>query len=748
MRSTATVESRWIDVGGLRIHTRVTEGLAESGAPIVVLVHGVGVASPYFVPTMQQLAPHFQVFAIDLPGFGRSDKPSHTLSIAELADALAAWLRAEGLERPILLGNSVGCQVVVDFAARYPEHLSCLILAGPTMDPEARTAWQQIVRWLRNARSERLSQVPLSVRDYWQCGIRRLIGTFRCALDDHIEEKLPRVRVPTLVVRGSQDTIVPQRWTEEAVRLLPQGRLVVIPGAGHTVNYNSPVELARVVRTFTGVRDQQLGQEVPSVAASEETPRLRAIPVIGRSQRVIADFDSASAMVRATGRFLRGKDFPQLGMLPSPLMPLMELVATALNALPKRGRELFYIYSSGSEAIPPERLETLQAEDISRWVVNQYPRRTYPAAMIGSSNGAAVHLCAALGIPWLPQTVLIPVQHPGIPADEPKQDMEWGREPGRRLLAANPELALHHMHDANQDRLTIQRLTYFRVKRLRLGETYEWFLQHALQPGATIFLLECGLRWPTTRIGERHLFQHGALGGATPEEYLRGGERVANYLGRYGSRKLRWDSPQPDGESPEAEWGFESALRDDVLRLAQERGYRVRRIVFDEPEALSPLVADFYRWWYRERGLPGDRLLVESFILMEPYWALRTGSVPFWMVFNTEPSAAALERYMEVTEPYDDIRLMLFSHGADSVGVVPITRWRSILARARKSGDFVGVDQKKFPRDLATLVRYYTQVKKIPARYPLPGPLTLERLDTFLEREGHRYEVEWIESRE
>lgn len=323
-----------------------------------------------------------------------------------------------------------------------------------------------------------------------------------------------------------------------------------------------------------------------------------------------------------------------------------------------------------------------------------------------------------------------------------------GKGTGGRLLAANPELALHHMHDANQDRLTIQRLTYFRVKRLRLGETYEWFLQHALQPGATIFLLECGLRWPTTRIGERHLFQHGALGGATPEEYLRGGERVANYLGRYGSRKLRWDGPQPDGESPEAEWGFESALRDDVLRFAQERGYRVRRMVFDEPEALSPLVADLYRWWYRERGLPSDRLLVESFILMEPYWALRTGSVPFWMVFNTEPSAAALERYLEATEPYDDIRLMLFAHGADSVGVVPIARWQSILTRARKHGDFVGVDQKKFPRDLATLVRYYTQVKKIPTRYPLPGPLTLEPLDTFQEREGHRYGVKWIESSE
>ena len=78
------------------------------------------------------------------------------------------------------------------------------------------------------------------MRDYWQCGLRRLIGTFRYALQDRIEEKLPYVRVPTLVVRGGKDPIVPQRWCEEAVRLLPQGRLVVIPGAGHTVNYNSP----------------------------------------------------------------------------------------------------------------------------------------------------------------------------------------------------------------------------------------------------------------------------------------------------------------------------------------------------------------------------------------------------------------------------------------------------------------------------------------------------------------------------
>ncbi|MDP9381258.1 MAG: hypothetical protein M3Q29_14145 [Chloroflexota bacterium] len=374
--------------------------------------------------------------------------------------------------------------------------------------------------------------------------------------------------------------------------------------------------------------------------------------------KYIANFDSAAAMLRALSRFLHGKDFPQIGMLPAPLMPLMEPVAAAVNSLPRRVRELLYINSSGSEALPPDKLSEVRAEMISRWVADQYPRRSYQAAMIGSSNGAAVHLCAALGIPWLPQTFLIPVEHPGIPADEPRWDMEWGREPGRVLLQANPELQLHHMHDANQDRLTIQKLTYFRVKRLRLGEAYERFLEDTLRPGATIFLLECGLSWRTRRIGERHLFQHGAPGGATPEEYLHGGERVANYLGRYGSRKLRWESPEPDGESPEAEWGFEPTLREDVERFARERGYRVRRIVFEEPEAFSPLVADLYRWWYEERRIRADRLLVESFILMEPYWALRTGSVPYWALFNTEPSADLLERYLDGAEPYDHIHMM------------------------------------------------------------------------------------------
>jgi 2-hydroxy-6-oxonona-2,4-dienedioate hydrolase len=76
------------------------------------------------------------------------------------------------------------------------------------------------------------------------------VKTFRYALEDHIEDKLPRVRVPALVVRGSRDPIVPQRWAEEATYLLPEGRLVVISGMPHTLVYYAPRELAHVVLPF------------------------------------------------------------------------------------------------------------------------------------------------------------------------------------------------------------------------------------------------------------------------------------------------------------------------------------------------------------------------------------------------------------------------------------------------------------------------------------------------------------------
>jgi hypothetical protein len=459
-----------------------------------------------------------------------------------------------------------------------------------------------------------------------------------------------------------------------------------------------------------------------------------------KAERALANFDSAPGMLRALGAYLHGRDLPGLGIWPA----AMEPVGRLLNRLPRPLRETVYRLGGWWEAIPADRLGEVRAEVLARWVVDQYPRRRYPAAAIGSSNGAATHLWAALGIPWLPQTFLIPVRA-RVDPDQPRQSLEWGRVHAGSLLAVNPDFHLHHMHDANQDRLMIRYMQYFRVKRSRLGEAFTQFLEETLGPGATLFVVECGLSWPTTRIAERHVFQHGALGGATPDEYLKGSARVEAYLRRYHVPRRRWDSPQPDGASPEAEWGFEPTLLDDVQRLARRHGWRIRRVVFEQPEDLSPLVAELYRWWYRERDLESRRLIVESFILLEPWLTLSTGATPFWMVFNKEPSLAAVERYLDSADPFDEIYLTLFSHGVDSVGLPPIDRWAAVLSRARRSGRFVGVDVRAFPRDFAVFLHFHRDLAAIGARSPMPQPLTLAQLDAFLARAGHRFRVRWVE---
>ena len=136
--------------------------------------------------------------------------------------------------------------------------------------------------------------------------------------------------------------------------------------------------------------------------------------------------------------------------------------------------------------------------------------------LIGSSSGAATHLAALAGVPWLPQTMLVPVRHGGLDPDEPRAAVRGLAAARGAFLAANPQVGLHHMHDANQDRLMIRRMAYFRFKHRRLPAAYAEFLRAHLQPGGTVVVSDCGQRWPTTATGDRQVFQHGAVGGLPP----------------------------------------------------------------------------------------------------------------------------------------------------------------------------------------------------------------------------------------
>lgn len=245
-------ESTWVQVRGLALHARVAQAPDVQGPP-VVCVHGLGVSGRYLLPVARRLARHHPVYVPDLPGFGRSDKPARALDVPGLADALAAWLAAMQLAGPALLGNSLGCQVITDLAVRHADRLRRAVLVAPTFDPEARSAVRQLGRAVLALVQEPPSLWWTVATDYLAAGPVRLLRTFRHGLADPVEAKLPRVEVPTLVVCGGRDAIAPPRWGETMARLLPRGRLVVLPGAAHVPNYSAADDLARVVLPFLAV---------------------------------------------------------------------------------------------------------------------------------------------------------------------------------------------------------------------------------------------------------------------------------------------------------------------------------------------------------------------------------------------------------------------------------------------------------------------------------------------------------------
>jgi 2-hydroxy-6-oxonona-2,4-dienedioate hydrolase len=247
------LQSQYTPVYGVEMHARVSVDTVPDDAPPVILVHGLVVSSRYMIPTARLLAPYCRVYVPDLPGYGKSGAPDHVLDLSELADVLCRWMDAVGIKRASMLGNSFGCQIIAEFAMRYPERVDRVIFAGPTMDRHRRTLPQQTARLLWDSRLEGIGLGPIHLIDYWSAGLWRAIRTIQIALDDAIEEKLPKMAMPTLVVRGSRDPLVPEDWAREVVDLLPDGRLAVIPGGAHTTNYSTPLELSRITRAFLGL---------------------------------------------------------------------------------------------------------------------------------------------------------------------------------------------------------------------------------------------------------------------------------------------------------------------------------------------------------------------------------------------------------------------------------------------------------------------------------------------------------------
>lgn len=245
------LRSKRVDIDGHNLHFLFAPGKSARKSSPVILICGLGVSSSYMMGATVEIARNSDVYCPDLPGFGKSSKPARTLNISELSDALSGFLQKNEIECATFVGHSFGCQIAAEFALKNPEKLERLVLAAPSGDPNINSAFSYFAKLALDAFREPFSLVPLAVRDYLTAGLIRGFRTFQFAMRDRVEDKLPLITAPTLVIRGSQDPIVSPQWAEQVARLLPNAKLITIEKAAHAVNYNSPQQFARVIQEFS-----------------------------------------------------------------------------------------------------------------------------------------------------------------------------------------------------------------------------------------------------------------------------------------------------------------------------------------------------------------------------------------------------------------------------------------------------------------------------------------------------------------
>ncbi|MBI4899777.1 MAG: alpha/beta hydrolase [Actinobacteria bacterium] len=221
----------------------------HDGRP-VVMVHGIGVSGDYFLPFACVLARMREVHLLDLPGYGTTPKPPRPLSVPELADVAARSVARLGLVDPILVGQSMGCQVVVDAIASRPALAAAYILIGPTVDPDARSLVRLTARMARNVTRETAANNLVVLHDVGRMGLMRFLRTSRFMLADRIEENIAGCTVPGMVVRGARDPIAPAGWVRRLAALAPEAAFAEVPGAAHNVQYTHPDELATTCAPF------------------------------------------------------------------------------------------------------------------------------------------------------------------------------------------------------------------------------------------------------------------------------------------------------------------------------------------------------------------------------------------------------------------------------------------------------------------------------------------------------------------
>jgi pimeloyl-ACP methyl ester carboxylesterase len=282
-RTETRIETRDVRLHGHRIVYRVGGDLA-SERPVLLFVHGVAGSSSTWRAVMPALASRYTVIAPDLPGHGDSDKPRVDYSLGAHANMLRDLMIALGIERATIVGQSLGGGVAMQLAYQHPQRCERLVLVssgglGPEVSWMLRALtlpgaeyvmpllFPSVVRVAGNAVGRRLARLGFRaprLEQEWSAyasltdadNRQSFIRTLRAVVDPRGQAVSAHDRLylasklPTLIVWGGRDRIIPVDHATAAHEAIPGSRLVIFEKSGHFPHTEEPEHFVEVLEDF------------------------------------------------------------------------------------------------------------------------------------------------------------------------------------------------------------------------------------------------------------------------------------------------------------------------------------------------------------------------------------------------------------------------------------------------------------------------------------------------------------------
>jgi pimeloyl-ACP methyl ester carboxylesterase len=258
-----TIQSKTIKVDGLNVHYYT----AGQGEPLVV-IHGGGGDARTWRSNIGMLAEKYTVYAPDLPGYGGSQPLDGKYYVPELSDFVEKFTRSLGLEKFSLVGHSLGGGIALNYALKWPQKIKKLVLISSLCLGREIAFWVRFfslpafvrfvgaivsfgfkcVKWLLSHLNPAKYVLPLTPASM----------TVGCSISNFhqqtlvLEKQLPEIKIPTLLVWGSRDPVVPVKHAYRAAEVIPDCQIAVFRNRGHNVHREELKKFSSVITDFLG----------------------------------------------------------------------------------------------------------------------------------------------------------------------------------------------------------------------------------------------------------------------------------------------------------------------------------------------------------------------------------------------------------------------------------------------------------------------------------------------------------------